>query len=76
MVRNMYKTYILNSNKDRKRYIGYTDDVIIRLDAHNNGLNQSTRYRRPFKLICFKEFKTKIEAIRYEKYLKKLKGGK
>ena len=27
-------------------------------------------------MLCLRKFDTKIEAIRYEKYLKKLKGGR
>ena len=71
----MYNVYILQSLKDNKRYIGYTNDIEIRLKFHNCGLNPSTKYRRPFKLLGFKQFETKIEAIRFERYLKKLKGG-
>jgi len=72
----MYFTYILKSIKDCKRYIGHTNNILIRIEFHNKGLNPSTKNRRPLKLLCYKEFKTKIEAIRYERYLKSLKGGK
>ncbi len=72
----MFYTYILKSEKDGKRYIGYTDNLKIRLEFHNKGLNPSTKNRRPLKLFCFKIFDTKIEAMRYERYLKRLKGGK
>ena len=71
----MYYVYILKSLKDGKRYIGYTNDIKTRLEFHNNGLNPSTKNRRPLKLLCFKNFVTRLEAMRYEKYLKKLKGG-
>ena len=72
----MYFTYVLRSLKDGKRYIGYTADIRSRLRSHNLGLTHSTRNRRPFRLICFKQFDTKLEAINYERYLKRLKGGK
>ena len=72
----MYFTYILKSIKDNKRYLGFTNDIKVRLEFHNGGLNPSTRNRRPFELLCFKEFGSKIEAMRYERYLKSLKGGK
>ena len=72
----MFYTYVLKSLKDKRRYIGHTDNVPVRLIFHNLGLNPSTKFRRPFKLICFKIFKTRIEAIKYERYLKSLKGGK
>ncbi len=71
-----YYTYILKSSKDHKRYIGNTNDLERRLRQHNEGLNSSTKNRRPFEVLCCKGFDSKIEALRYEKYLKKLKGGK
>ena len=72
----MFYTYILRSTKDGKRYIGYSSNLKLRLESHNKGLTPSTRNRRPFKLLCCKIFDTRIEAMRYERYLKKLKGGK
>ena len=72
----MYCTYILKSLKDQKRYIGHTENIVIRLKFHNRGLNPSTKNRRPLKLFCLQFFQTKIEAIKYERYLKKLNGGK
>ncbi len=71
----MFYTYILRSIKDDRRYIGYSDNLKLRLEFHNKGLDPSTKNRRQFKLLCFKIFDAKIEAIRYERYLKKLKGG-
>ncbi len=72
----MYFTYVLKSIKDSKRYIGFTSNVKVRLKFHNAGLNPSTKKRRPFNLLCFREFESKIEAMRYEKYLKSLKRGR
>ena len=72
----MFYTYILKSEKDNRRYIGFTSDIKVWLEFHNSGLNSSTKNRRPLKLICYKLFETRKEAMRCEKYLKKLKGGK
>ena len=72
----MFYTYVLKSLKDQRRYIGYTNNIIVRLDFHNSGINPSTRNRRPLELVCYKEFVTKLEAAKYERYLKSLKGGK
>ena len=71
----MYFTYILKSLKDGRRYIGYTNNILVRLKFHNKGLNPSTKNRTPLKLICYKEFNNKLRAARYERYLKSLKGG-
>ena len=70
-----YCTYILQSQKDGKRYIGSSKDIYKRLEAHNLGLTKSTKCRRPFQIIFIKEFETRAEAVRYEKFLKSLKGG-
>ena len=71
-----FYVYVLESIKDGKRYIGHTNNLKNRLEFHNKGLNPSTKNRRPFILLCYKKFKNELEAIRYEKYLKSLKGGK
>ena len=72
----MFYAYILKSLKDGKRYIGHTSDIEMRLEFHNAGLNPSTKNRRPLKLMCCKKFQNKLDAIKYERYLKSLKGGK
>jgi putative endonuclease len=72
----MYFTYIIKSEKDNRRYIGYTNNLTDRLESHNSGLTPSTKNRRPFKLLCCKPFQDRLEAMRYERYLKSLKGGK
>jgi putative endonuclease len=71
----MFYTYILKSLKDCHRYIGSAEDVHKRLSDHNQGFVKATFYRRPLELLCYKEFKTRIEAVQYERYLKSLKGG-
>ena len=71
-----YFVYILKSLKDNRRYIGCTSDLNRRLHQHNEGFTESTRKRRPFVIMCFKKFDNKILALKYERYLKRLKGGK
>jgi len=66
----MYYTYILRSLKDHKRYIGSTDNLIRRVDEHNDGLVKSTKNRRPLVLIHSEEFHSKIEALKQEKFFK------
>lgn len=41
----MFYTYILQSKKNNKLYIGYTSDLKKRLLEHNQGLNFSTKKR-------------------------------
>lgn len=71
----MYYNYVLKSEKDGKRYIGFTDDLKKRLDEHNKGLNKSTKDRRPFMLIYYEACLNKKNAIIREKYLKTMWGS-
>ena len=67
--------YVIQSEKDGRRYIGYTTDVEKRLMYHNEGLNKSTKNRGPFKLIYKEERASKSEALKRERLLKRQKGG-
>jgi len=66
----IYTVYILKSNKDNKRYIGFTGNIKRRLFEHNSGLVQSTSSRRPLELIYFEEYETKTEAMNRGKFFK------
>lgn len=72
----MYYIYILESLKDNRRYIGYTEDLKKRLDEHNNGKSKSTKYRLPFKLIYYEACVNMKDAKNREKYLKGKWGSK
>ena len=73
-VRDMHYTYILLSLKDHQLYMGYSTDVLRRLEEHNRGYNSSTRYRRPLKLIYYEMHLSKHDASRREHYFKTSKG--
>ena len=70
-----YYVYILKSVKDDKLYTGYTGDLKKRLLEHESGKVKSTRNRRPMKLGYVKRFASRIEAVRFERYLKSPQGG-
>ena len=72
---HMWFTYIIQSLKDKKFYIGSTSDLDRRINQHNSGVNVSTRHRKPFKLVYSEIFATKSEAIHRELKLKSYKGG-
>ena len=72
----MYYVYIIQSQLDGKLYKGFTSDVEKRIKAHNRGEVKSTRKRRPFKLIHQEVFQSKSEALKRERFLKNLAGGK
>jgi len=72
----IYYVYIIQSQKDGKLYKGFTSNVEKRIRAHNQGEVKSTRNRKPFKLIYQEEYESKTEALKREKFLKSLEGGK
>ena len=69
-MKKLYYTYILRSLKDRKRYIGYTKNLKLRFEQHQNGKVDSTKHRRPLELIYFEGCLHKEDAKRREKYFK------
>jgi putative endonuclease len=70
----MYKVYVLKSLKDGKNYTGYSSDVNRRIIEHNSGKTESTRRRRPFKLLYLEKYQSEEEAKKRERFLKRGKG--
>lgn len=66
----MYYTYVLESLKDGKRYIGFTGDLKSRLNEHNLGVVKSTSPRGKLRLIYYEACLNKEDAIYREKYFK------
>ena len=69
-----FYVYILQSIKDDKLYIGYTNNLRRRLEEHKRGTNFSTKFRLPFKLIYFEGCINNKDAKRRENYLKTTRG--
>jgi len=69
-----YYVYVLISEVDNMYYTGYTADLRNRLILHNEGKVESTRKRRPLKLIYFEGCLNQQDATRREKYLKSGNG--
>ncbi|GAH60337.1 unnamed protein product [marine sediment metagenome] len=72
----MFYIYVLISKKDNKFYVGYTDDLKRRIEQHNNGYVESTKHRRPLKLIYYEVCINQQDALHREKYLKTSFGKK
>ena len=66
--------YVLYSEKDGKKYTGYTEDLQQRIAAHNEGLVKSTHWRRPLRLIYYEWCEDTTDALHREKYLKTYYG--
>lgn len=66
----MHFVYILQSEKDERLYIGFTDNIERRLKEHNEGKSKSTKPFRPNKLVYYEAFFDKKDAKAREVYLK------
>ena len=66
----MYYVYVLLSLVNGDIYIGSTENVEQRVWLHNNGRVKSTKAYRPWKLLEVKEYNTRSEAVREEKFFK------
>ena len=62
--------YILFSLKDYKLYIGYTENLKVRLGEHFKGRSIATKNRRPLLLIHYEAFTNKKDAKAREVFLK------
>lgn len=69
-----FYTYVLESIKDHKRYIGYTNNLKKRLEEHNTKKTFSTKPRTPLKLVYYEACLNKEDAKRREDYLKTTQG--
>ena len=66
----MFYTYILESKKDGNKYSGFTNNLELRFEKHEKGLVESTKNRRPLKLIYYEVYLNRDDALRREKYFK------
>ncbi len=66
----MYYIYVLRSDKDKKLYSGYSDNLKRRFDDHNKGKVDSTRSRTPFTLIYYEAYINQQDATTREKFFK------
>ena len=69
-----YYAYILYSEKLERYYIGSTQNTTRRLERHNAGATPSTKAGRPWKIVYEEVFENKQDAIKREKYLKRMKS--
>lgn len=65
-----FYVYILFGQKDRKLYIGYTENLKLRLGEHFKGSVVATRHRRPLTLVHYEAFTNKKDAQDRERFLK------
>jgi putative endonuclease len=70
----MYCVYILQSEKDKSFYTGFSEDVDWRMKNHNWHLAKYTSSKAPYNLIWYCAFRNKKQALDFEKYLKSGSG--
>lgn len=67
----MFYVYGLQSLKVKGwLYIGFSDDLKVRVRKHNEGRVKSTKNFRPLRLVCYEAYLDKRDATRREYELK------
>jgi len=68
-----FYVYILGSKKRgiKKTYVGWTNNLIKRLQKHNSGKGAKSTKGRKWKIIYKKKYNLKIKAMSEEYYFKK-----
>jgi putative endonuclease len=72
----VFYTYVLQSKLDGNFYVGYTKDLKLRFEQHKKGKVNSTKERRPLKLIYYEACVNQEDALQRERYLKTYNGPK
>lgn len=71
----MFYVYLLQSEKfTGQRYIGFTEDLKKRIEAHNAGGSAHTSKYKPWRLVSYHAFSEKRRAQEFEFYLKSGSG--
>ena len=74
--KSMYTLYILHSKSLDKYYVGYTNDLMRRLNEHNRIKGKFTDVGIPWVLVYKETYATKKIAMDREKLIKSKKSKK
>jgi len=66
----VFYVYILQSEKDKSLYIGYSSDLKARFVKHNKKQVTSTKSKVPWKLIYYEAYLERKDADGRERFLK------
>ncbi|MFA5039671.1 MAG: GIY-YIG nuclease family protein [Candidatus Omnitrophota bacterium] len=72
----MFFVYVLQSEKDKDLYIGFSENFERRCEEHNKGQVDATKHRRPLNLIYYEAYLEKNDALGRELFLKSGSGHK
>ena len=67
---NMHYVYFLKSKKSKETYIGFTSNLKLRLNQHNEGMSSSTKNGVPWELVYYEAYRNINDARRRERMLK------
>lgn len=71
----MYYVYLLRSIPyPDQTYIGFSENLKARLNAHNWGQSPHTAKFKPWKMVTYMAFEERGKALDFEKYLKSNSG--
>ena len=62
--------YILESVTDGSYYIGSTQNLIQRIERHNQGRSKYTKSKRPWQLVYYEEYPDRSSATKREYEIK------
>ncbi len=66
----IYSVYVIQSQVDKRLYVGMSRDIKKRLQEHNNGEVFSTKGYRPLVLVYSEVVGSRVLARKQEQYLK------
>ena len=72
----MYHFYIIYSDKLDRYYIGYTEDILVRLGQHNSGQSGFTSKASDWKLVYTEAYPDRKLAHQRERAVKSKKSRK
>ncbi|MDO8622284.1 MAG: GIY-YIG nuclease family protein [bacterium] len=70
----LFWVYVIESIESGKRYIGFTTDLMRRLEEHGKGRSRATAPYIPFRLIYVEGCANEADARRREHYFKVSEG--
>jgi len=71
---NSYRVYVLQNPK-RSFYIGFSENVDVRVQQQNAGMSRSTRSKGPWRIVWQSDALTLPRERALERELKRQKGG-
>jgi predicted GIY-YIG superfamily endonuclease len=75
MTRGFFYVYILRSEADPPRfYVGFTENLCLRLRRHNASGDSHTAKYRPWHIKTAIAFTDRAQALAFERYLKSPSG--